>query len=164
MLARCGTAVVLMVVLAACCPEPPPPAPVIDLAAEEQAIRALSAGWLEAAKARDGAAIDALMRSDATTIFDGQVLVGLPAIQANREKEWAEVPMGALEWTTTGVVVAASGDLAVERGSWTETEADDGEVETGEYVTVWSKVDGQWKVLIDAGTELENEDETGDVD
>jgi uncharacterized protein (TIGR02246 family) len=151
-------------VLVACCPEPPPPAPAVDVAAEELAIRGLSARWLEAAKARDGAAIDAVMRADATTIFDGQVLVGLPAIQANREKEWAEETGGAIEWTTTNVVVAASGDLAVERGRWTETEADDGEVETGEYVTVWTKVDGQWKVLVDAGTELEDGDEDEDED
>jgi len=79
---------------------------------------------------------------DATTIFDGKVLEGLAAIQADRALEWAEEPQGKLDWTTSSVIVAASGDLAVERGSWTEQDVDDDEIEVGEYVTVWTWIGG----------------------
>jgi len=157
---RLAVAACLAVVAMAGCAAPPPPVPEVDVAAEAQAIRDLSAVWLEAAKQRDGATIDGLFTADATTIFDGEVLEGLPAIRAERELEWAEEPQGELDWTTSSVIVAASGDLAVERGSWTETEIEeDGEeVENGEYVTIWTKIDGQWKVLIDAGTEIDEVD------
>ncbi len=52
--------------------------------------------------------------------------------------------------------VAASGDLAYELGSWT---ADPGglanpDAETGEFVCVWKKVDGEWKVAVDAGSTI----------
>jgi len=157
---RLAVAAFLAAVAIAGCAAPPPPAPEVDVAAEAQAIRDLSAVWLEAARQRDGATIDEMFAADATTIFDGEVLEGLPAIRAGRELEWAEEPQGELDWTTSSVIVAASGDLAVERGSWTEREIEEEgeEVENGEYVTIWTKIDGQWKVLIDAGTEIDDVD------
>lgn len=165
MIIRVATALLLALVVFACCEEPPPAEPEIDLAAETQVIRDLSAKWLEAARTRDGATIDSLFTQVATTIFDGKVHQGLEAIRAARELEWADEPQGEIDWKTTGVVVAAAGDLAVERGSWTERESD-GDVELGEYLTVWIKVEGEWKVLFDAGTELDDdeEDEAGDDD
>ncbi len=154
-----AVAVVLAVFAIAGCAAPPPAEPEVNVAAEAQAIRDASALWLEAAIERDGATIDSLFSADATTIFDGEVFQGLAAIQANRELEWAEEAQGDLNWTTTSVIVAASGDLAVERGSWTQQDLEDGEFEVGEYVTIWTKIDGHWKVLYDAGTELEDDDE-----
>jgi len=156
---RLAVAVVLTVVAFAGCAAPPPPEPEVNVAAEAQAIRDASALWLEAAIERDAVTIDGLFAADATTIFDGKILEGLAAIQANREREWAAEEQGNLNWTTTSVLVSASGDLAVERGSWTEQDLEDGEYEVGEYVTVWTKIDGQWKVLYDAGTELEDDDD-----
>ena len=167
MFARVSVAVVLALAgVMAGCAVPPPPEPAIDVAAEEAAIRDQSAMWLEAAKVRDGAAIDGFFAPTATTIFDGTVLEGLPAIQADREQEWASEPESELDWTTTSVVVAASGELAVERGHWTERDLEDNQTDHGEYVTVWTKIDGHWKVLYDAGTELEDdtEDDTEDDD
>jgi ketosteroid isomerase-like protein len=159
MFRRFAVASVLAVVAIAGCAAPPPEAPVVDLAAEAQAIRDASALWLEAAKERDGVTIDGFFTAGATTIFDGVMLQGLPAIQANREMEWAEEPQGDIDWQTSEVIVAASGDLAIERGSWTKQDLDDDEIETGEYLTVWTKIDGHWLVLYDAGTEIEDEDD-----
>jgi ketosteroid isomerase-like protein len=156
---RFAVAAFLSVVAIAGCAAPPPPPPEVDVAAEAQTIRDLSALWLEAAKVRDGATIDGMFAADATTIYDGEVHEGLAAIRAARDEEWAEEEQGDLDWTTSSVLVAASGDLAVERGSWTEQGVDDDEIEVGEYVTVWTKIDGQWKVLIDAGTEIEDVDD-----
>jgi len=44
--------------------------------------------------------------------------------------------------------------MAVERGRWTERDAPDADLEPGVYITVWTKISGQWKVLYDAGTLL----------
>jgi len=159
---RLAVAAVLAVVAIAGCAAPPPPEPGVDLAAEAQAIRDASALWLEAARKRDAATLDGLFTTGATTIFDGVILQGLPAIQANRELEWAEEPQGELDWQTSEVIVAASGDLAIERGSWTEQDLEDDEIEVGEYLTVWTKIDGHWLVLYDAGTEIEDEDDDDD--
>ena len=157
MLTRVGLVVVAIAGVLAGCAAPPPAEPVVDIAAEAQTIRDLSAMWLEAAKVRDGATIDGLFAADATTIFDGEVYQGLASIRAARELEWASEPQGEFDWATTSVVVAASGDLAIERGQWTERDLEEDEADVGEYVTVWTKIGGQWKVMVDAGTELEDE-------
>ena len=157
--------VVLCVVgLVACAaPATPPEEPAVDLVAEEQAIRDASAAWLQATQARDASTIDGFFTADINTIFDGEVLEGLPAVQASREKEWTESPDFTVFWTTTEVGVAASGDLAYERGSWTSDPDGAGEKpeEQGEYLTVWKKIGGQWKVLYDAGTTIKPAEEAG---
>ena len=54
----------------------------------------------------------------------------------------------SLQSTTTDVEVAASGDLAVDHGVNNITfNTPQGEVkDTGKYLAVWKKVDGQWKL------------------
>jgi uncharacterized protein (TIGR02246 family) len=144
-----------------CCTEAPVEEPAVDVAAEEQAIREASATWLAAAQARDGATIDSFLAADAATIYDGSYREGLAAIQAAREEEWAATPDGVIDWTTTEVGLAASGDLAYERGHWTFDPDGVGETaeEHGQYLTVWKKMDGQWKVMYDAGTTIKAEEE-----
>jgi len=46
------------------------------------------------------------------------------------------------------VMVAASGDMAVEAGSYIYSDAGK-EIDRGRYVTNWRKVDGAWKVSTD---------------
>lgn len=155
----CGAVLVVLCLAACAAPTPPPAEPAIDLVAEEQAIRNASMAWLQAVQARDGATIDGYFAANAASIFDGEVHEGLAAIQMNREQEWAENPDSTMEWTTTEVGVAASGDLAYERGSWTfdPDGAGDAPEEQGEYLTVWQKIGGQWKALYDAGTTIRTE-------
>ena len=160
---RAFVVVLCVVGLVACAaPAPPPEEPAVDLVAEEQAIRDASAAWLQALQARDAATIDGLFTANISTIYDGRVLEGLPAVQASREKEWAESPDFTIVWTTTEVGVAASGDFAYERGSWTTDPDGAGEKpeEQGEYLAVWKKIDGQWKVVHDAGTTIKPAEET----
>lgn len=150
--------------LAACAPADS--GPMVDLAAEEQAIRDLSMQWMQSVQAKDAAAVAALFATDGTTIFDGEVTVGPAAIQAQSEAEFAEMPDAEVSWTTNAVTVAASGDMAYERGSWTADLDGAGDMQpvSGEYVTVWVKVDGGWKVAVDAGSTISpmDEDEAGD--
>jgi len=153
--------VVLAVFFLAACAAPPAEESAVDVAAEAQAIRDASAAWLQAIQARDGATIDGLFAADITTIFDGKIQKGLAAVQAAREEEWAKNPDATITWTTAAVEVAASGDLAYERGHWTSDPDGAGEApeEHGEYLTVWKKIDGQWKVRHDAGTTIKAEEE-----
>jgi uncharacterized protein (TIGR02246 family) len=153
--------VVLAVFFLVACAAPPAEEPGVDVAAEAQAIRDASAAWLQALQARDGAAIDALFTADISAIYDGKVQKGLAEVQAAREEEWASQPDSTTTWTTTAVEVAASGDLACERGNWVSDPDGAGEApeEYGEYLTVWKKIDGQWKVLHDAGSKIKAEEE-----
>jgi ketosteroid isomerase-like protein len=90
-------------------------------------------------------------------------IVGLPAIRASMESDWAENPDFTVSWTTNAVDVASSGDMAWERGSWTYDPDGAGEAEemTGEYVTVYKKVDGAWKAVADMGVTHEGEEMEG---
>jgi uncharacterized protein (TIGR02246 family) len=139
-------------------------APAVDLEAEEQAIRDISAAWLEASRAGDAQTIANFFVPDGETIFDGQHIVGRDAIRADIAENFEEDPDRVVSWATTSVVVAGSGDLAVERGSWTEDPDGAGEApeERGEYVTTYVKTAEGWKVLVDAGTTVE-EDEGGEM-
>jgi len=151
---------VLVAALGGCAP-PPEPKPVVDTAAEAQAIRDLSAQWLAWSQAKEASAIAGILAPDAVTIFDGEFHVGPAEIEANAEKNFAEAPDAMIAWTTDEVHVAESGDLAYERGSWVYDKDGEGEAppESGQYVTIWKKVDGQWKVAVDAGTTIKAEEE-----
>lgn len=141
----------IVLAAAACAPQTPPPP---DLAAEEQAVRAVSMQWLEYEKAKDIAAIIGLFTDDGVVI--GENLEPVPAhagYEAQRTSYWAANPSLVVSWATDRVQVATSADLAVEWGSWSETgRGPDGTGEDhGRYVTVYRKVNGVWKVASDIG-------------
>jgi len=143
----------LLALTAGCAPKDE--APAVDLAAEEKAIWDRSAEWLKLAQAKDNAAIvDTVFLPDAITVFDGQVRNGSAEIKASFDEEMARMPAATLTWTTTAVKLASSGDMAWETGAFTMDP--DGEGATpavsGNFVTVWSKVDGIWRVAADSGS------------
>lgn len=157
---------VLVVALSACAApaDQADQAPAVDVAAEAAAVEAVSMQWMAAAQARDLAAVTALFADDAV-LFDQNEgsIEGLAAIRADIEGSWAQNPDFALSWSTTSVQVASSGDMAWERGAWTYDPDGAGEATemTGEYVTIYEKVDGAWKVASDIGVthEVEEADE-----
>jgi uncharacterized protein (TIGR02246 family) len=157
----------MVVGLAGCAVDGGAPAqeePQIDLAAEEQAVREINAKWLELYNARDAEGIGALFVEDGWTLNASNGLTeGREAITSTTREELEENPDATSDWDTKQVWVAASGDLAVERGWWTADEdgPGDGEEIKGEYITIFTKVNGEWKVLADAGAPLEG---TGDED
>jgi uncharacterized protein (TIGR02246 family) len=140
---------IVPVLLASCATET---TPTVDLAGEEQAIRAQSMAWLDAAKARNAAGEAAVFAEDGIAFRENQEpIVGPAAFQAYTEADRAGNPQAVVNWTIDRVVVAASGDLAYELGTYqltglgpTGTEDD-----TGKYVTVWKKMNGEWKVAAD---------------
>lgn len=127
----------------------------VDLAAEEKAIWERSAEWLALAQAKDAAAIaSTIFLPDAITVFEGVVRNGAAEIQAGMEKEYADMPDATIAWTTNSVKLASSGDMAWETGAWTLDPDGAGEAApiSGSFVTVWSKVDGVWRVAADSGS------------
>jgi len=147
-------AAVALLALAAGCAQKDE-APAVDLAAEEKAVWDASAAWMKLAQAKDVAAIvDTVYLPEAVTVFDGEVRNGSAEIQAGMEKELSDAPASTLVWTTTAVKLAASGDMAWETGAFTFDPDGDGEkpAHTGNFVTVWSKVNGAWRVAADSGS------------
>jgi ketosteroid isomerase-like protein len=125
--------------------------PQVDTAAEALAIRELDRQWQAAVEARD---IEACLRFYAPGAVEMQpstpAIAGLPAIRA-----WFE--SGLLQpgitnvFTSDTIEVAASGDLAYDRGTYRfSMETPDGRVEdVGKYLMIWKKIDGEWKVIAD---------------
>jgi len=147
--------------------EAPPPAaepaaPVVDLAAEEAAIRNRSGEWMNYANAKDIPSVIKVYSPDVVTVYDGTVQRGVAEVQAGAEKGQKENPNSVIAWSTTAVRVAASGDLAYETGNITmDPDGAEGKkpATNGVFVTVWEKVDGTWRVVADAGTENEKKAE-----
>lgn len=130
----------------------------VDTEADAQAIRDLSSAWLEHANGRDADAIAAYFAPEGIVLEEGEPpIVGAEAIRADIEEDWAENPDFAVDWRTISVRVAESGDLAWERGQWTFDPDGAGARPdvSGEYITVWEKVDGEWKVAADIGVPTE---------
>lgn len=129
--------------------------PAVDVAAEAQAIRDRSAEWLVLAQAKDAAAIaSGVYTADAATLFDGEIRKGTAEIEAGMTAEMSGAPDSTITWTTDDVQVAASGDIAYERGSFSFDPDGAGEAaaRNGEFVTIWTKADGTWRAVVDAGT------------
>ena len=131
-----------------------PAAPAVDLAAEEQAIRNRSGEWMNYANARDAGSIATkIWAADGVLLADDKAYKGQAAIQSKFEADLKENPKSLVTWTSDAVRVADSGDLAVETGSFNFDPDGDGKKEAvqGSFATTWAKVDGEWRVLADAG-------------
>jgi ketosteroid isomerase-like protein len=132
-------------------PAPPPAAPKVDLAAEEQAIRAADAAWLKAAQAKDVATEVAVLAPGGMVIRQNQPALDAAAFQAHITKDYAENPKSMSNWTTDSIRVAESGDWAVQTGQYSMTglgPKGDG-TDSGRFVTIWTKSGGAWKVQQD---------------
>jgi len=133
-----------------------PAAPVVDLAAEEQAIRNRSGEWMNYANSRDAASIaNKIFAADGVLIADEKAHKGAAAVQAAMEAEMKANPKSLVTWTSDQVRVSTGGDFAMENGSFNFDPDGDGKKPAvqGSFATTWAKVDGEWRVLSDAGGE-----------
>lgn len=122
-------------------------APAVDLAREEQAIRALDAKLLEALQRRDTVALaDFYAESGLLLVPGSPPLRGPNGVRLG----WQRIAgaQGTAYFTPTIVNVAAGGDMAYEVGSYTVTGGRN--AGKGKYVAVWRKYDGAWKIVADA--------------
>ena len=73
---------------------------------------------------------------------------GHGAIAASFRESGGAVP----EWAPEGGEIAASGDLAYTWGYFRWTAGDgSGKQATGNYVSIWRRIGGQWKWIVDLG-------------
>jgi len=128
----------------------------VDHEADAQAIRALSQRWLAALQNKDLDGVMGYFATDAAAVYGGKLLTGAAAIRRNYENELAafstERPGLVRAWQTTAVEVAQAGDMAYESGTYDDSWNGGKDHDRGNYLTVWRKVGGDWKVARDIGT------------
>ena len=123
----------------------------VDAGADEQAIRGHVDRWLQLVKAKDAAGIAALYAEDGAVMPpNAPIGKGRAAI----EQTWASMmrtPGFDLTFVPEQIIVSASGDMALDRGTYSLTIARDGtsQTDTGKYVVVWRKIGSEWKAAAD---------------
>jgi uncharacterized protein (TIGR02246 family) len=136
-------------------PPPPLPTPPPDTRPQDEAeIRAAIKDWAAAAEAKDPAKFSSFYAEDAAVLLagapdlSGKTTIGVGIAGMMKD------PSFALSFTPDKVVVARSGDVAYETGTYSMTLSDAkkrASTEKGHYVVVWQKQgDGSWKVVVDA--------------
>jgi uncharacterized protein (TIGR02246 family) len=121
---------------------------------EAKAVQALSQEWLKAEIAKDIPTIMSFYAEDAMEMASNTpVIIGKEPIQKWYET-WLKPEGVSMSFATEEVKVATSLDQAVERGTYhfIQNNASGQVDDTGKYVTVWKKVKGEWKVMIDTAT------------
>ena len=144
------------VAIVACAPQtaPAPSAPPDTRAADEATLRTLIRDWSASAQAKDAAKFVSVYADDAVVMLANEPDInGLPAIREGIPAMMQD-PAFALSFEPDNVLVARSGDLAYETGTYAMTMTGPDKkpaAEKGHYVVVWRKqADGTWKVVIDA--------------
>ena len=123
----------------------------VDAGADEQAIRGQVDRWLQLVKAKDAAGIAELYAEDGAVMPpNAPIGKGRAAIQ----QTWTSMmrtPSFDLTFAPEQIVVSSSGDMALDRGTYSLTIAPDGttQTDTGKYVVVWRKIDHEWKAAAD---------------
>jgi uncharacterized protein (TIGR02246 family) len=134
--------------------KPAEPAAMPDTrAADEAAIRAADAEFVKDAEAKDLDKCMALYADDAVLLGSGApAAVGKDSVRKFIQGMLA-APGLKLTLNTTSVMVARSGDLAMDQGTVEATVTDKtGKpvTSTSQYVLVWKKTpDGSWKIAAD---------------
>jgi uncharacterized protein (TIGR02246 family) len=118
---------------------------------DADAIRALSDQWQRDIAAQNVDAVTALFTPDAQVMMShAPVATGSAAIRG----VWGEVvktPGLNLSWTPTKIEVV-SPTRAIEHGTYTDSwDTPEGKMrDAGTYITIWHKVNGKWRVALDA--------------
>lgn len=123
-----------------------------DTGAVTAAVDSLSRAFGAAVAARDTNAVIDFYTDDARVLPPNAPLAEGKEAIGNVWKGFLSTPGLDLRLKTQQVVVADAGDMAVEIGSYQMTFQDaKGQPmeDTGKYVTVFKKMDGRWKIVID---------------
>jgi uncharacterized protein (TIGR02246 family) len=125
----------------------------VDKQAEEQAIRDISGKWEKMFAAHDTAGIAALFADDGYEMPPNAKSMKGPAEVSKGLGEMLRTTKDFnLTFAPSTITIADAGDLAVEHGTYKAsfTGPKGKKIEDhGNYVTVYKKVDAQWKVVAD---------------
>lgn len=151
MLVRCLPALLVVPIVIGAC-QPAAQAPAVDTAGITAAIDSVGKAMSAAVAARDTDAVAALYADDAWVLPANEPRAdGKEAIR----KEWIgflSIPGLEMTITSTGMKIADAGDQVVEAGTYQMKflgAKSKPMTDTGKFVTVYRKVDGRWKIVVD---------------
>ena len=128
--------------------------PRVDRASEEAAIRAQDQRVLQAIAAKDASTAASMYAPDAYLMTpNAPVATGAAAIRAS----WAGMlgmPGLQFSFSPTRIDISKAGDMAMDVGTYRfAADGPQGRIEdSGNYTTVWKKLDGQWRMASDIAT------------
>jgi uncharacterized protein (TIGR02246 family) len=130
-----------------------------DRSSDERVIRELGARWLKGQNDRKAAAQAAMYAPDGIAYRNGEEsLVGPAAIERWEANAATKNPKAVFTYETEHLYVGAAGDVAVETGIGTISHlgpnGEDLTVHRSALLTVWKKVNGEWKVWRDIGSDV----------
>ncbi|TFU06238.1 nuclear transport factor 2 family protein [Polymorphobacter arshaanensis] len=151
-----AAALIALVVLAGCDKQPNPPK-VGEAEAIATQIRLDEARWQADWKARDAQKLAAHYTDDAVVMIPGRAVAKGSTEIAGAIAGALTDPQFTLVFASDAISVAASGDLAVSRGRYIETDSDPVTkaplTTRGSYVTVYKpQADGKWRAVWDINT------------
>ena len=131
--------------LGACAPA------MVNQASEEQTIRGLENDWQRAIATRDVEKIVSIHAPDAVVMMSNSPVASGSAAIRSAYNGLVNTPGLSLTWVPTKIDVV-SPNVATDIGTYTIAyDGPQGRVtDHGNYTTVWHKIDGQWRVAIDA--------------
>ncbi len=126
-----------------------PPASELDLAAEVERVRAANQAWFEAESRRD---LEGIMPHVAlNAVFQPADAPSFSGHEAARAffAEFFELPYASFGGGPDTILVASSGDLAIDIGhSRMVMDGPERTVEVeGKYLAAWQKIEGEWKCV-----------------
>jgi len=129
----------------------------VDIAKEEQAIRAKETAWMDAYNRHDAKGLAAQYEEDASLASNGARLMTDSVGRGLFLETMGKDPALKVDFASDRIIVAASGELASSRGHYTMTYTDPAtkqpKTESGNYLTVYRKAaDGTWKAVEDFTT------------
>jgi ketosteroid isomerase-like protein/quercetin dioxygenase-like cupin family protein len=118
---------------------------------DARAIREASDQWQRDVAAKNVDAIVALHAPDAIVMMSHAPLVTGSAAIRGAWSDMVKTPGLVLHWTPTKIEVA-SPTVATEYGTYTDSyDSPQGKMtDAGNYVTIWHKINGKWRVTLDA--------------
>jgi len=135
------------ITLSACAPAAPPP---VDTVAEEAALKAITAAWLDAYNTGDVEKIVASYTEDAVLMPPhAPVARGHAAIRAFITADTAGAKTAGVKLVPGPATAGVAGETGWESGSYTITDASGATVDSGSYLSVARKSNGKWLLLRD---------------
>lgn len=118
---------------------------------DAQAIRSANERWLALIRAKDAAAIAQMYAEDGALMAPNSPMANSSQAIRDAWQSMMQTPDFDLTFEAHSIIVSASGDMALDRGTYAlAMNPPSGPVrDKGKYVVVWRKVEGEWKVAAD---------------